>query len=363
MAERLRILILALELENFTAGELAAHADASISTVRSLIQRDPEMFAEVDPNDSPDATPRVGRPAKRYVLADPDKVREEVEGIRREIDLPSLRDVGLPVVGDEWQSASDEQALTLSVAESYLRRAVQAQAPAGREALAGMALRNAARALSSQAAPSGQSQHLRADAVRTFAQLLLPTDSALELLTVAVGVLVSAAQSVSTAIMHELLVVLLDASGRLKYAPPIGVVTAVSQSPEEVMLGFEGADWTKTAVANADYALWAPTWASRLVESQLLAGVVVGSVEDEDATIESAAIERIAAWGSPFFVTSSTSPQMRRYAVDRGALFLPPDVHEAVGVIRNFHAAYEYHAPARPRSVRAAAVSRQVVSR
>jgi hypothetical protein len=338
--ENLRILTLALELENFTAGELAAHANASLSTVRSLIQRKPELFVALNQDDGSEAPPQVGRPAKRYRLSDPAEVRSDLGEIQREIQLP--------VVEDDPRSPEGDQALTLSIAESSLRRAIQAADPKDREVLAGMAVRNAGRALSSLETLPDESLRVRALAVRTFAELLRSIESPSELLTSAVSVLVSAVGAVSDDNVHRLLAVLLDAAGRSAHAPPIGVITPPGQSPEEVVSGLGGSEWTDSSIEGQRDLLWAPRWASELAKRQLLAAVVMGGTKKAggaDATIALATINQVAGWSLPLFVTSSTPPRTRLLAVERGALFVPSEIDEAMGVIRNtlaFHW-HRYH--------------------
>jgi hypothetical protein len=335
--EKLRILALALRLENFTASELAVHAGASLSTVRSLMQREPDLFVPIAQGERLDAASRpIGRPAKRYRLTDPSGIRRQLEDLQApgsERELAS----DLPIVEDDLVSDDDELDLTLSLAEGTLRRVVRPMDPGDRELLTGIATRNAERVLLALEEKPDEARRLRALAVRDFSRLLSGKEVGIEHFASAAALLAVVAKVITESNIVQLLAVLVDAAGRSHQTPPIGIVAPPGHSPEEVMPGLAG-DWTNSLIEGQQDLLWVPRWASELAEPQLLAGVVVGGSageEDVETVVAPATVDQLAAWKSRLFITGSTPARTRRHAVDQGAFFLPGETREAIGIVRN----------------------------
>jgi hypothetical protein len=116
--EQLKVLAAALALQNFTVEEISGLSGVNIKTVRSVLQRNPELVRRADKRDDTASLRRGrGRPARRWVVVDSKETRRLVGEIgalpRFEPSYPSMdtedrRSVAVAVAENALTQLSDE---------------------------------------------------------------------------------------------------------------------------------------------------------------------------------------------------------------------------------------------------------------
>jgi hypothetical protein len=316
-----RLLAAALALDTFSAGELASTSGVPLNTARSEISRKPELFADAEAIAQSGAR---GRPPRRYRLRDPDAARTELATARH--------DASPPVLADEPLSASDDQLLTLELAEHSLRRALLSDDPQDREDLARTATVTAERALDSLEADPHPEREQRARAVRDFAQFLRPESQPSkprELRFAAAGAL-AAFSCVPGLGAAPLLTALVGLARVAKALPPIAVVTRADARPSDALHGLQSSGWHSRPFF-AGECLWSPAWADVLTEHNFLAGVVIVDGEHDEQEMTHL-IHEVHSWRLPMVVAHPPdSSELRERYFEQGVTVMPtPDAEAAL---------------------------------
>jgi hypothetical protein len=317
--ERLRILAAAVALLEFRADELRAFAGVNAETVRSVLRRDAEMFDVISTttNGSP------GRPANRYRVKDPARIREEIRELER-----ALEPAGLGTRVRPERDTDEDRLIAVASAEDALLDSWRSEEPGERVVLAQTALAalgGARRMMPEEAVGADDPLRRRAGDVEVFAELThaeaLGEPIGTEELHRAATALSDLAE-VAPKHTFQFLLGLSAMAMRNDQLLPLALALSKSRKPIDSIATLDANAWVEAAaLEDTGYVLWSQRWAAPLAEHRLFAGMVV---QDYGAETLATSLARLSEWHAPTVVLSERhSPDVVRNVSESGAFFLP----------------------------------------
>jgi hypothetical protein len=319
LMERLRILAAAAALLEFRAGELCAFAGANAETVRSVLRRDTELFEVI----STETNGGPGRPANRYRVKDPTRIREEI----RELEQ-AIQPAGLETRVRPGRDTDADRLIAVATAEDAVLDSWRSDEPDERAALAQTALAalNGARRMTPEdAVQADDSLRRRTDDVEVFAQLAdaeargepIDTDKLHRAATA-----LSDLAEVAPERTSQFLLGLSATAVRNDQLLPLALALGQSRRPIDSISTLDADAWVEAApLEDTGYVLWSQRWAAPLVEHRLFAGMVV---QDYGAESLDAPLVHLLEWHAPTVVLSERhSPDVVRNVSESGAFLLP----------------------------------------
>ncbi len=317
--ERLRILAAAVALREFRADELCAFAGANAETVRSVLRRDTEIFDVI----STETKGGPGRPANRYRVKDPARIRKEIRELERAIEPAGLRTRVRPE-----RDTDEDRLIAVASAEDAVLDSWRSEEPGERAVLAQTALAalgGARRMTPEDAVRADDPLRRRADDVEVFAQLAHAEARGESIGTEELHRAATALSDLAEVAPKRTFQFLLGLSAtavRNDQLLPLALALSQSRKPIDSISTLDANAWVEAAtLEDTGYVLWSQRWAAPLAEHRLFAGMVV---QDYGAESLDAPLVRLSEWRAPTVVLSERhSPDVVRNVSESGAFFLP----------------------------------------